>query len=380
MLNIGDTIRGYRIDSEINRGAFCDAFKVSKGGKSYFLKEYSDPTELSKDFKDFLDNQKVILGALNSLGDSVETVVEHFVQDSHYYQVKKLLSGCDLDGWMERNTDESDRLEAALQLTRTLQAVHQAGIVHQDLKPGQVMVVSESPLKLVLTDFDWSVPHGKVVRKVATPWYGYVDEKPTEKSDIFTLGIIICILLTGANPYQECNGNVFDEELWPRWVSGRHYDEPIVLNPDISRKMNTMILSCLSPEPEVRPSMEEILSVLEHPTDIKRRVALSAGGKQLIIPAGSTAGRGDFKLCFPEVTDSDGNPAYMYVSHDVQVLGVQRRGDDLALSAPQPFSNYFLLNGTRLGDEAVMVSDGDRLELFSSKKEAVVASFTLEVK
>jgi serine/threonine protein kinase len=381
MISVGDTVRGYTVLDLINPGGFCNAYKVSKGGKNYFLKEYTDPTELSKDFKAFIENQKIILGTLNSLGDSTETIVEHFVEDGHYYQVKELLSGCNLDDWMEDNGEISDRLEAAIQLTKIIQLIHGAGIVHQDLKPKQVMVVSQSPLKLVLTDFDWSVPKGKVVRKVGTPWYGYIDDKPSEKSDIFTLGIILCALLTGATPYQRKHENLFEAELWPRWVSGRSYDEPINLNPDdITKKLNQVIVSCLSPNPSERPSLDEILSVLENPKDSKRMVALVSGGKKLIIPAGAIADRRDFKLCFPETTDKDGNPVYMYVSHEVIALKVAKDGDELTICSPDPLSNKFLLNGKELTATPVRINDGDTIEIFSSKRGEAVAQFSVTVK
>lgn len=381
MINVGDTIRGYKVLDLINPGGFCNAYKVSKGGTSFFLKEYTDPTELSKDFKAFIENQKVILGTLRSLGDTTENIVEHFVEDGHYYQVKELLSGCNMDDWMEENTNIADRFEAAIQLTKIIKLIHAAGIVHQDLKPGQVMVVSESPLKLVLTDFDWSVHKGKLVRKVGTPWYGYIDDKPSEKSDIFTLGIILCALLTGATPFQTKHDNLFEQELWPRWVSGRSYDEPIVLNPDdITKKLNQVIVSCLSPIPSERPSLDDILAVLENPKDSKRMVTLTSGTKKLIIPAGASADRRDFKLCFPDVTDKEGNPVYMYVSHEMTALMVARDGDELSICSPDDLSNKFLLNGMQLTDVPVRIKNGDTLELFSTKRGEAVATFSVTVK
>ena len=381
MVTVGDTIRGYKIVDLINNGGFCNAFKVSKGGKQFFLKEYSDPTELSKDFKPFLENQKVILSKLLKMSDSTEKIVEHFVENSHYYQVKELLCGQNMDDWMETNTEVPDRFEAAIQLTKIIREIHSAGIVHQDLKPGQVMVVSESPLKLVLTDFDWSVPGGKVVRKVGTPWYGYADAAPSEKSDIFTLGIILCVLLTGATPYQGRHDDLFEAELWPRWVSGRSYDEPIDLNPDdITRKLNRILTACLSPDPADRPSIDEILEVLENPKDSKRMVILEDGSRKLIIPAGATADRRDFRLCFPETLDSDGNLIYQYVSHDLTALKVVRDGDELAICSPDELANKFLLGGEELTADPVRINDGDELELFSTKRGATVATFRVSVK
>ena len=344
------------------------------------MKEYTDPTELSKDFKDFIENQKVILGILNTLGDSTETIIEHFVEDSHYYQVKELLSGSNMDSWMEDNSEFTNRMEAAIQLTKIVKLIHSAGIVHQDLKPGQVMVVSKSPLKLVLTDFDWAIPNGRLVRMVGTPWYGYANEEPSEKSDIFTLGIILCVLLTGANPYAEGH-DTFEAELWPRWVSSRDYHEPIELNPDdITKKLNQMIVSCLSPNPSERPSLDQILSTLENPRDAKRMITLVNGTKKMIIPAGATADRRDFKLCFPEVSDKEGNPIYMYVSHEKIALTVAKDGDELSICSPDELSNKFRLNGKELTATPMRINDGDTLELYSTKQGVVVAQFSVTVK
>ena len=379
MVDIGDTIQGYKIVDLISEGAFCKSFKVSKGGKEFFLKEYSDPTEISKEFNAFIENQKVIIPLLDKLGDTTETIEEHFVEDAHYYQVKRLLSGINLDSWMEKHGEIEDRFDAAIQLTKILQKIHKVGIVHQDLKPAQVMVVSESPLKLVLTDFDWAVPNGKVVRPVGTPWYAYVDEKPSVKTDIFTHGIILSVLLTGSNPYQH-NGD-YEAELWSRWVKGRKYIEPIELNPDdITKKLNQVILSCLSPEPADRPTLDEILAVLENPKDVKRMVTLSAGTRKLIIPVGATADRRDFKLFFPDVTDGNGNAIYQYISHEVTALKIGREGDELTICTPDTLSNKFLLNGKDVTATPCVIQDGDKLELYSTKQKKTVAEFKVSVK
>lgn len=380
MVEIGDTIWGYKVVDLINQGGFCNAFKVEQGGKYYFMKEYTDPTKLSKDFDDFLENQKNILGCMNALGDGTENVVRHFIEDGHYYQIKELLKGKNLEEWLNENGDEKDRFEIAIQLTRILKDVHAEGIVHQDLKAGQIMVVSEDPLKIILTDFDWSVYKGKVVRKVGTPWHNYVDDRPSEKSDIFTLGILICEFLTGSNPYQD-NGD-YEPELWYRWVKGRKYQEPSELDGAgiISRKLNDIIVQCLSPEPSERPTLDEILQALEDPEDPKRQVILTSGERQLIIPAGGSADRGYFKLCFPDVTDEEGNPVYLYVSHNVEALKVDRDGKNLTFSSPGTLTNRFLLNGKVIDETPVAVKDGDTLELFSSRKGRSVATFNVSVK
>lgn len=380
MVEVGNTIWGYKVVDVINRGAFCNAFKVEQGGKQYFMKEYVDPTKMSDDFEDFLDNQKNILGSINTLGEGIEKVVRHFVDDSHYYQVKELLPGRNLEAWLDDHGEEKDRFDIAIQLTGILKKIHAAGIVHQDLKASQIMVVSDSPLKIVLTDFDWSVFKGKMVRPVGSPWHAYVDDKPSEKSDIFTLGIMICELLTGSNPYQD-NGD-YERELWYHWVKGRRYQEPSELDGAgiISRKLNDIIVQCLSPDPADRPTLDEILSALQDPEDPKRQIVLTVGDRRLIIPVGGAADRGYFKLCFPDVTDKEGNPVYLYVSHNVNALQVGREGKNLTLCSPDALTNRFLLNGKALDESPVVVKDGDRLELYSSKQGCSIATFNVSVK
>lgn len=382
MLDVGDRIGSYAIERVINRcGGFCDSFIASRGGKMYFLKMYRDPTELSHDFRAFLNNQEKIASLLSPLSDCTEHLVEHFVKDGHYYQVKSLLSGKNLAEWMEEVSDFEMRRQAAIQLTTILKKVHGVGIVHQDLKPEQVMVVSESPLKLVLTDFDWSFPGDALVRQVGTKWYFHPDPRPSKLSDIFTLGIILCILLTGSNPYQHNNGGEYgDEREWQRWVERKKYLEPIVLNPDdVTRKMNDVIVSCLSPNSSERPSLDSILSALGGPGEIPKSLRLECGSDKLLMPVEAVAMRRDFKYCFPSVADSEGNPIYLYISHDAQALKVVLSGDQIAVCTPSSMSNSFRVNGKLVSDTPVVVKEGDKLDLYSSRKGAVVATFDIHV-
>lgn len=377
MIHIGDLIHGYSIVGEINHGAFCDAFIAQKGGKRYFLKRYSDPTEMSDDFRDFYKNQEIMMPRLNDLGDIVETIVDHFVEDGLYYQVKKLLPGINLKKWMEDNLDYAPRLEAARQLVRIVQKVHGAGIVHNDLKPEQVMVVSETPLKLVLTDFDWSVPDGRVVRLVHTPGYRCEDRSVTQESDEFTLGIILCILLTGDNPYRHNFEDGLTDENWSRAVRNRMYRQPRELNSDVSGQANDVIVKCLDPNPKNRPSLEQVLSGLRDAGTASMVVFESIVNGCMYVPVGGGVDRRLFKVCFNEVMDDVGNPIYRYISRDVKVLVVSREGTQFLLSSPEVMLNSFRLNGINIDNKPCPITDGDTLTLYSSRRGKDIATFRI---
>ena len=254
--------KDYDIVEELNKGAFCDAYKVRKSGKDYFLKLYKDPTEMSADYDDFKKNQKTMIPILKALGGKTETIIEDFEIDGRYFQVKEFIPGAtNLRGWLDTCDDIDERLDVAIQLCYIIKAVHEKNIIHQDLKPEQIMTISDSSrkagIRIILTDFDWSIPNGKVVRYVGTPGYGNIDgNKVSFKSDIFTLGIILCELLTGCNPFvfsETGDARLYEPELWEKWVKNKDYVTPNKINTDLSKPFNDIIERCLEPNQSARP-------------------------------------------------------------------------------------------------------------------------------
>ena len=271
MANPGDNINGYEIVRELRAGEFCTSYEAIKGDKKYFLKEYSDPTPLSPDYKNFLANQRLMIPKLNALGDSVEKIVEDF-EKLRYYQVKEFIFGENMGSWMQTHTNYTVRKSLALMMCDIVKTIHQAGIVHTDLKPEQFMVVPDSKsdcgFGLILTDFDWSVPDGQVVRHVGTILYSGIESDITCKTDIFTLGILLSELLTGRSPYLIDNTLVLDQSgfkaYWMQLVREKNYESPVKFCPDnITPEVSSAIVRCLDPVPENRPEIEEIKFALE---------------------------------------------------------------------------------------------------------------------
>lgn len=382
MSKVGENINGYSVDELIQAGAFCNAYKVSKGGVNYFLKEYSDPTKLSTDYHAFFKNQELMIPRLKALGAKTETIIDHFELD-RYYQLKEWIQGQDLEDWMESNTSYEDRKDLAIQICDILESIHKQKIIHQDLKPKQFMVIPDTAFKsgyrVILTDFDWSIPDGIIVRRVGTPWYKCVDKSITEKSDIFTFGIILCELLTGQNPYQD-NG-ICEDELWLAWVQNHRYEEPANLNKaDIKPALNKAMVACLDVNPMNRPSLEEIKSALEGRSDVAKLLVLKSGGQQLMIPLTKTATRRAFKAMFSAITDPWGNQVYKYLDRDIDIFQFSKLGDGVAIALSNNLANKLKLNGVELSKTPTPVNNGDKLEIFSIKRGVSVAEFTVELR
>lgn len=85
--------------------------------------------------------------------------------------------------------------------------IHKNKTVHRDIKPENIILVNEKDLKLKLVDFGCAqkfTPGQYMVQQYGTPYYiapevikGCYDEK----CDLWSVGIILYILLTGTLPF-----------------------------------------------------------------------------------------------------------------------------------------------------------------------------------
>lgn len=394
---MAEVINGYEIVKELNKGAFCDAYQARKGGKDFFMKLYKDPTEMSSDYEDFKKNQKKMIPLLKALGDLTETIVEDFEYGGRYYQVKELIpSETNLRQWLETSDSYEDRLDVAIQFCKILMAVHAKNIIHQDLKPEQVMIVNDSSMKskirIVLTDFDWSVPSGNVVRYVGTPGYANIDgTKLSTKSDIFTFGIILCELLTGCNPYvisEKEEDRLYEPTKWVQWVKKKDYMKPIKINDELPAVINDIIEKCLDPDQKKRPSLDMILAALQgKPVEglepaVRKKVKLhSATGDMMIMVPGMGYGRKHFKELFPRTIDTDGNEIYKYLDKSYAILSLSQTGDALYICCPANgyAKNIIKLNGADMPNKPTPVKNGDKITLYSTGMAREVVSFTVEI-
>ena len=93
------------------------------------------------------------------------------------------------------------------QLVEGLAALHRAGIQHRDLKPSNILIESETPLEVVLTDFGSSaLATMTLLTQVRTTLAYAAPETLTgmysRASDYWSLGIVLIEILTGRNPLQ----------------------------------------------------------------------------------------------------------------------------------------------------------------------------------
>ena len=135
--------------------------------------------------------------------------------------VMEYVRGETLGAYMRRERPSLSRaLDIGIEIANALDAAHRARIIHRDLKPGNVMVTDDGHVKVVdfgLAKFlqdDTSAPTvGGPVRTetisgqlLGTPGYmspeQLLGDQVDERTDIYSLGVILFELVTGRRPYE----------------------------------------------------------------------------------------------------------------------------------------------------------------------------------
>src|SRR6059058_3203292 len=213
-------------------------------------------------------------------------------EGSCYFSMK-FIDGGQLDEVAKR-TPISIRNAAELiaKLTRTVHYAHEHGILHRDIKPGNILVDAKGEPHL--TDFGLArlletkstVTHTMDV--LGTPSYmapeqasGH-NEQLTSATDVYGLGAVFYQLLTGHPPF--AGGTTFETV---RLVLDTDPRQPRLWNPKIDRDLSTICLKCLEKGPKRRYSSalalaEDLERWLKHEPILARRTGLITRGRKWV--------------------------------------------------------------------------------------------------
>jgi len=203
---------------------------------------------------------KNIVRVLDS-GDSRDAGIHH--QESRSYVVLELVGGKDLRGIMHHNPASPEQTAAWMtDIARALAHVHRRGIVHNDIKPGNILVDFASdpqgPGIAKLTDFGIALNgrHAAPNSSSGTPHYlspeEVCGEASTTASDIYSLGLVALECLTGTKAFP---GTPLESMV------ARTLGEPRI--PGTVRRRWSMVLHAMTdPRPAGRPSASQTVGML----------------------------------------------------------------------------------------------------------------------
>ncbi|MFC4993822.1 protein kinase domain-containing protein [Rubritalea tangerina] len=158
--------------------------------------------------------------------------------------VMELLVGVSLDKLVKRHLlQPSDFQTVGIQILQALSAAHQAGVLHCDVKPENIMLclASDDRYEAKVYDFGMSLPTAEEQEAAKTKLMGSIyvmapelfsGEKPSEKSDLYALGCVLYYILTGVYPFTGDNSI----QVMAAHIKGE-YPCPRELRSDVSEEL-----------------------------------------------------------------------------------------------------------------------------------------------
>jgi serine/threonine protein kinase len=220
---VGKTLgEGYRLDALIGQGAMGAVYRATAATGAEVAVKTLTPQVMGDHSQRFLRESELVRGlkhphvvrTLDSGADKATGLM---------FLVMPLLKGRDLDRVLEElgALDPETAVRIALQAARGLSAAHRIGIIHRDVKPGNLILDEEEGEIIVrVCDFGIAKQLGgessltKTGSQLGTPDYVSPEQLKSskhvdERADVWSLGATLYQMLCGAAPYAHIE-SVFD--------------------------------------------------------------------------------------------------------------------------------------------------------------------------
>ncbi|HAF61324.1 MAG TPA: hypothetical protein DCK95_03245 [Anaerolineaceae bacterium] len=208
------------------------------------------------------DKQKEFRREIRLLRSCNHPAIQKVLSEGQYYDypfyVMPFYESINLREYLDSiyRIPEKDLLEIFMQITDATAYLHKRDIIHNDLKPQNILM--EAGDKLVLSDFGLSTRFSRSRRRrpaSETIWGSPVylapelaeGKFPSFPSDVYSLGVILFLLYTGFPPFFHNDLDILikmHQTLLP--------PTPRLIVPNLSSTMNAIILRCLSKQPRDR--------------------------------------------------------------------------------------------------------------------------------
>jgi serine/threonine protein kinase len=143
--------------------------------------------------------------------NSVAAIYDFRVTSQYCYIAMEYFPLGHLGTQLDSKLTPAEALHYAREIARGLSIIHTAGVVHRDLKPGNIMLRDDDTVALI----DFGISHSAHVAKAdpettqpeiaGTPYYISPEQASgattDERTDLYSLGVILFQMLTGARPY-----------------------------------------------------------------------------------------------------------------------------------------------------------------------------------
>jgi len=270
-LTVGTTFAGrYSIEQEIGRGGMGVVYRANDQQLAETVAIKTLPARMvAKSPEDLERFKREIRLARKITHRNVLRTFDYGEADGIHFISMEYVRGYTLNEMKDQSSEMSVAASVGIarQISRGLEAAHEEGIVHRDIKPQNVLIDSKGQVKLMDFGIARMAESGEPMTAaglvIGTPFYmspEQVQGKQLDaRSDVYSTGILIYELLSGSRPFQSTSLTA---------VLAAHITEtprPLIeIRPEVGAKLNAIVMRCLSKNPALRyATAGELLSDLD---------------------------------------------------------------------------------------------------------------------
>jgi serine/threonine protein kinase len=239
----GQTVGKYRILSPLGSGGFGSVYLAEDTwiDKKVAIKV---PHRQNLDFGELVHEPRLLASLSHP---NIVTVLTAEKQDDVFFIVMEYVQGDTLEAVIERDgtLDLGKALDYTCQICNAMDHAHKQGIIHRDLRPGNVLVTDSGMVKVA--DFGTSrfleiAAHGTTV--IGSPPYMAPEQfqgKAVFASDIYSLGVTMYQMFTGVLPYDTPMPSDLE-----KLAKGELAAPPKLKNPKLPKQISDIIMKAIA--------------------------------------------------------------------------------------------------------------------------------------
>lgn len=269
MAELPEFIGKYKIDSLVARGGMGAVLKATHPTlkRHVVLKKLTirGSAAIAERFK---REARILMDFKN---DNIVRVFDHFKEGSSHYMVLEYVDGMSLDQLIKRQRFLSSELSLTilLEASKALSYAHSMGVIHRDIKPGNILISKKGEIKLAdfgiaSSEEDEDSGLTREGMTLGTPCYMPPEQIENSKNvdkraDIYSMGVMLYEMVTGKKPYP---GN-FSAETVVMIRKGR-YRRAGKINGRIHPFVDKLIKKLMQPDPARRiQDADRLIKVIE---------------------------------------------------------------------------------------------------------------------